>query len=91
MRFGTALLVVFLIAILGGTAWFVIDGLTTETTVGVSMHGYIAMTLGILFSLIIGVSLMVLVFYSSRHGYDEPARRAKLSDLPPKASPPPPS
>ena len=34
--------------------------------------GYIAMTLGIVFSLLIGCGLMALLFYSSRHGYDEP-------------------
>jgi hypothetical protein len=36
--------------------------------------GYIAMTLGIVFSVVIGCGLMALVFYSSRHGYDEPPR-----------------
>ena len=34
--------------------------------------GYVAMTLGVVFSLVIGCGLMALVFYSSRHGYDEP-------------------
>jgi hypothetical protein len=34
--------------------------------------GYIAMTLGIVFSVVIGCGLMALLFYSSRHGYDEP-------------------
>jgi hypothetical protein len=36
--------------------------------------GYIAMTLGIVFSLAVGFGLMTLLFYSSRHGYDEPYR-----------------
>ena len=31
-----------------------------------------AMILGIVFSLVIGCGLMALMFYSSRHGYDEP-------------------
>jgi hypothetical protein len=34
--------------------------------------GYIAMTLGIVFSVVVGCGLMALLFYSSRHGYDEP-------------------
>jgi hypothetical protein len=34
--------------------------------------GYVAMTLGIVFSLLVGCGLMALLFYSSRHGYDEP-------------------
>jgi hypothetical protein len=29
--------------------------------------------LGVIFSLAVGVGLMVLIFYSSRMGYDEPA------------------
>jgi hypothetical protein len=33
---------------------------------------YVAMGLGILFSLVLGVGLMGLMFYSHRHGYDEP-------------------
>jgi hypothetical protein len=36
--------------------------------------GYTAMWLGIAFSLVIGCGLMALMFYSSRHGYDERAR-----------------
>jgi hypothetical protein len=30
------------------------------------------MTLGVVFSLVVGCGLMALLFYSSRHGYDEP-------------------
>jgi hypothetical protein len=33
------------------------------------------MALGIFFSLIVGGGLMALMFYSSRHGYDEPPSR----------------
>jgi hypothetical protein len=40
--------------------------------VQMSGHGWAAMALGILFSLIVGIGLMGLVFYSSRKGYDEP-------------------
>jgi hypothetical protein len=32
------------------------------------------MLFGVLFSLIFGIGLMALVFYSSRAGYDEPAK-----------------
>jgi hypothetical protein len=32
------------------------------------------MGFGIAFSLIVGIGLMALIFYSSRRGYDEPAQ-----------------
>ena len=34
---------------------------------------YVAMVLGVLFSVVIGAGLMALVFYSSRRGYDDRA------------------
>jgi hypothetical protein len=86
MRIGTTLLVLFLLALLGGTGWFAVAGLTTVSDAEVSTHGYIAMTLGVGLSLIIGVALMVLLFYSSRHGYDEPARSIRTNDSPPPGS-----
>jgi hypothetical protein len=36
------------------------------------VSGYIAMGLGIFFSLVVGIVLMGLIFYSDRAGYDEP-------------------
>jgi hypothetical protein len=39
--------------------------------VEMSVHGYVAMILGVVFSLAVGCGLMALMFYSSRHGYDE--------------------
>jgi hypothetical protein len=50
-------------------AWVALDN------VEMSSHGYIAMILGIVFSLALGFGLMGLMFYSSRHGYDD-----RLSD-----------
>ena len=37
------------------------------------LHGWIALGLGVFFTLVIGGGLMALVFYSSRRGYDESA------------------
>ena len=45
--------------------------------------GYAAMAAGILFSLVVGVGLMALVFYSSRAGYDEPAKLIEPDRDPP--------
>jgi hypothetical protein len=38
------------------------------------LSGWLAMILGIVFTLVIGVGLMALVFYSSRKGHDDPPR-----------------
>lgn len=45
----------------------------TRTDTSVPASGYAALVLGVVFSLVVGVGLMALVFYSSRKGYDEPA------------------
>jgi hypothetical protein len=54
------------------------------TDVSMPLTGYVAMTLGIVFSLLIGGGLMALMFYSSRHGYDEPPSKppGRLSQWP---------
>ena len=44
------------------------------------MPGYVAMALGVIFSLASGVGLMALVFYSSRKRFDEPAMPIRDSD-----------
>jgi hypothetical protein len=36
------------------------------------LTGYVAMWLAIVFIIILGVGLVGLMFYSHRHGYDEP-------------------
>ncbi|PIT05549.1 hypothetical protein TSA1_36050 [Bradyrhizobium nitroreducens] len=69
------------------TRWLVVGGLCamlvaasvlgylgwTSTDTSVPASGYVALVLGVVFSLVVGVGLMALVFYSSRKGYDEPA------------------
>jgi hypothetical protein len=42
--------------------------------------GYVAMAVGIVLSVFVGAGLMTLVFYSSRSGYDEPARLIEPDD-----------
>lgn len=42
--------------------------------VQMTIHGWIALAIGVIFSLAVGIGLMVLVFFSSRHGYDERVR-----------------
>ncbi len=70
-KFGIVTLLAALGLMLLGTGYFVYQG----TTVGEgALPGdfYVAMTLGIVFSLVVGVGLMALIFYSHRKGYDEP-------------------
>uniref|UniRef100_E6VKI4 Uncharacterized protein n=1 Tax=Rhodopseudomonas palustris (strain DX-1) TaxID=652103 RepID=E6VKI4_RHOPX len=64
--------ILILLVMLGLAGVFAYEGLVTGD-VDVPVQGYVAMALGIGFSLLIGVGLMVLVFYSSRKGYDAPA------------------
>lgn len=40
----------------------------------ISVAGWIAMALGVLFSLALGIGLMALVFFSNRRGYDDQDR-----------------
>jgi hypothetical protein len=45
--------------------------------VDMSAHGIAALVLGALATLALGVGLMFLVFYSSRHGHDDPHREPR--------------
>jgi cation transporter-like permease len=68
---GAIALILFLGIMLLGVGYFAYEGLTVGEG-PVPNDFYIAMTLGVVFSLVVGVGLMALVFYSSRKGYDEP-------------------
>ena len=65
----TALLIVpLLVLLILAFAWAIYSWNSVDAPM--SVHGYIALILGIVFSLIVGCGLMALVFYSNRHGYD---------------------
>ncbi len=68
---GAVAIAVVLLALLGGALWFAVYGWSSTGGAPIPTAGYVAMALGIVFSLVIGCGLMALVFYSSRHGYDE--------------------
>ena len=59
---------------LGGVAAFVAIIWGEIGDVGLSTGGWIAMALGIVATLALGIGLMALVFISSRRGYDEPGK-----------------
>lgn len=44
---------------------------TEISDIRIGLHGYLALFLGIAGTLAVGIGLMSLVFYSSRHGYDD--------------------
>jgi hypothetical protein len=69
---GTIALVLALVAILAAALWFAASAWISVAGPPMPAAGYVAMSLGIVFSLIVGCGLMALLFYSSRHGYDEP-------------------
>ena len=70
---GTKVLIVILLALAAIAVWTGFVGWNLEADVEMSGHGYAAMAIGIVASLVVGIGLMTLVFYSSRRGYDEAA------------------
>jgi uncharacterized protein YneF (UPF0154 family) len=67
----TVLVISILLIILALAVSVAIDAWVAMDQVEMSVHGYIAMTLGIIVSLALGFGLMGLMFYSSRQGYDD--------------------
>lgn len=67
-----------LIAALGGlliaAVWFAVYSWNAIEGPPIPFEGYVTMTFGVIFSLVVGIGLMALLFYSSRHGYDEPTK-----------------
>ena len=61
-----------LIALLAIAVCFAIYSWNAIEGPAIPAGGYVAMWLGIVFSIIVGCGLMALVFYSSRRGYDAP-------------------
>jgi hypothetical protein len=66
------LIVVPLVALLAFAVWFAIRAWNSVESAPIPTSGYVALWLGVIFSLVIGCGLMALIFYSSRRGYDTP-------------------
>jgi hypothetical protein len=73
MKAGIVAIIMSLLVILGAVLIFAFTGLSLPGE-PMPAQAWIAMTLGVAFSLVVGVGLMTLLFYSSRGGYDEPPR-----------------
>ena len=68
----TILLLLVLLGLLALALSFMVSA-WRGSTAHMSVHGWIALSLGVFFSVLIGCGLMALMFYSSRRGYDERA------------------
>jgi hypothetical protein len=71
-RIGVSIVIAVFLLLLAAAGVIGYLGWTTSNA-DVPTSGYVAMALGVVFSLAVGVGLMALVFYSSRKGFDEPA------------------
>jgi hypothetical protein len=69
-----AALILPLFLILAASVWWAVSLWMSVEGPPMPLSGHIAMWVGIVFSLVIGCGLMALMFFSSRHGYDERAR-----------------
>lgn len=74
----TWLLAVVLFGMLVAAAWAAISAWMSMDAAGgggqISWQGIVALVVGAIGTLVVGVGLMALVFYSSRHRYDEQPR-----------------
>jgi hypothetical protein len=77
---GTVALVVVLLSLLVAATLFAVRSWTSIEGPPMPQVGYVAMTIGVAFSLLLGIALMALLFYSSRHGYDERASGERRAD-----------
>lgn len=62
------LLILFLGSVLAAVLYVVLKDWDASA---MSIHGWIALGAGTALSLIVGIGLMALVFYSARKGYDD--------------------
>jgi len=74
LGWGFWLLTIFLMAFLAFAGWGVTVAWRLSGNAPMSVHGYVALALGVGLSLLLGFGLMGLAFYSSRHGWDDDER-----------------
>jgi hypothetical protein len=68
-----SLAVVTLLALLAAAIYYAVGIWTAVEAPDMPAAIYVALALGVLFSVVIGAGLMALMFYSSRQGYDDRA------------------
>ena len=65
------LLFILLAGMLAAVGYFAYSAMAIEGK-PIPTEGYVALALGAGFAVVVGVGLMILLFFSSRRGYDEP-------------------
>lgn len=68
---GFLALTIFLLAFLAFALWGFAMAWRMAGNTPISVHGYVALGLGVVLSLLLGGGLMALAFFSSRKGYDD--------------------
>jgi hypothetical protein len=63
---GIAMVLVAIVVAVAVINWHIIGN------TGIDLNGWIALILGVLVTLALGIGLMALVFISNRRGYDDP-------------------
>ena len=69
-----AAVVVSVIAVVAAVNWGEIGD------AGIDTNGWIALILGVLVTLAVGIGLMTLIFISNRRGYDDPPGEDRAKD-----------
>ncbi|MHC2462451.1 hypothetical protein [Bradyrhizobium embrapense] len=72
MTAGSWTILIVLLLLFAASLVIAVMGWSLGSGTAVPASGYLALALGVVFSLAVGLGLMGLVFYSSRKGYDEP-------------------
>jgi hypothetical protein len=73
MRKGHWIIIVVLLGLLAATVWYIVN--VWAATSSMPTYGYVAMGLGAVVAIAIGVGLMALMYQSNRRGYDDAANK----------------
>lgn len=77
---GAWVLIGAMLAILAGAIYTAFQGWNAHGPMDTPASLDVALALGAVFTLVVGCGLMALVFYSSRKGFDEPARHERAAE-----------
>lgn len=84
----TAALIIALTGILAVVLWWAVSSVTSMGGFQMPLIGWLAMIVGVLVAVAIGVGLMALAFHSHRRGYDGPPSGdfgfPRMDDQPPE-------